>query len=315
MARTSRVDWVLFFVLGAIWGSSFLFIKIGVESLGPFTLVTLRVTFATLLLAAVIRLARQSLPRDRVVYRDLAILAVINIVIPFSLITWGERSIESALASILNATMPLFTIVIAGLALREEPITLNRLVGLIVGFGGVVLLVSGDLGSSGQQNQLTGELAVALAAASYACGAVFTRHRMRGIRPMVVAAGQVWMSLPIMALLALLFEHPWTTDLRPEALFAVIWLGVLGSGIAYLISFRLIARWDATRASLVTYLLPAVGIVLGVVFLSEHVDARVLLGTVLIVGGVALVNSRFGTRRLYGRAPAAVAPEASGVEH
>lgn len=305
MARSpARVNWVLFVLLSAIWGSSFLFIKIGDETLAPFTLVALRVGFGTVLLAAVLRSAGESMPRDLATMRHLAVLAIINIVIPFSLITWGEKSIDSALASILNATTPLFTIVVAGLVLREEPITVNRLVGLVVGFGGVVLLVGGHLGASGQQNQLTGQLAVAGAAFCYGCGAVYARHHMRGVRPMVVAAGQVGGSFAIMTVLALVFEHPWTSPIRPDALFAVAWLGVLGSGIAYLISFTLIARWDATRAVMVTYLLPIVGIALGVSFLGERLGIPVLVGTVLIIGGVALVNSRFGARTIYARSPA-----------
>lgn len=311
---SSRIDWLLFFLLGGIWGSSFLFIKIGVETLPPFELVALRLLFGALLLASVVAAARQPLPRDRATLRHLVVLAILNIVVPFSLITWGELSIDSGLASILNATMPLFTIVIAAVFLGEEPITVNRLAGLLVGFAGVIVLVSHDLGASGNLGEASGQLAVALAAASYATATVYARHHVRHVRPMVLALGQVGLALPIVATLALLTEAPWTVGLRADALFAVAWLGVLGSGVAYLISFRLLARWDATRMSLVTYLLPAFGVALGALFLGEVLDPRVLLGAGLVVGGVALVNSRYGRRVLYGRAMVGPAPLRPAVE-
>ncbi|HEX8940389.1 MAG TPA: DMT family transporter [Candidatus Limnocylindrales bacterium] len=301
---SSRLDWLLFFLLGAIWGSSFLFIKIGVETLPPFVLVAFRLCFGTLLLAAVVGAARQPLPRDAATLRHLLVLAVLNIVVPFSLITWGEQTIDSGLASILNATMPLFTIVIAALFLGEEPMTVNRLAGLVVGFAGVIVLVSRDIGASGGLGQTSGQLAVALAALSYATATVYARHHVRQVRPMVLALGQVGLALPIVGVLAVLTEAPWHVALRPDALVAVAWLGVLGSGVAYLISFRLLVRWDATRVSLVTYLLPAAGVALGAIFLGEALDPRVLLGAGLVVGGVALVNARFGRRVVYGRRPA-----------
>lgn len=301
-----RTNWVLFALLGGIWGSSFMFIKIGDQSLSPLTLVTLRLLFGSIFLAGALRAFGASLPRDPQVLRRLALIAVFNIVVPFTLITWGERSIDSGVAAILNATMPLFTIVVAALALPEEPITVNRLAGLVVGFGGVVLLVSRSLGSSG--SLFAGELAVALAALSYASATVYVRLHLRGVPPVSAAAGQVGIALPIAAVLAITTEHPWTLAPHPDALFAVVWLGILGSGAAYLISFRLIAHWDATRMSLVTYLFPAVGVALGTTFLGERVGWQEIAGGLLVVAGVALVNGRFGRRRLIGRRAAAPAP-------
>ena len=236
-------------------------------------------------------------------YGHLAVLAFVNIVIPFSLITWGEQSLESALASILNSTVPLFTIVLAALVLHDEPITVNRLVGLLVGFAGVVILTSRSLGPASGGNPL-GELAIIGASISYACGNVYARRMVHGLRPMVPAFFQVSIAFLVTGALALLTERPFGLTLRPDALFAVWWLGVFGSGLAYLVFFRLLRSWGSTRTSLVAYVLPIVGIVLGVVVLGETLDARILAGAALIVGGVGLVSSRYGTRRLYGRRPA-----------
>jgi drug/metabolite transporter (DMT)-like permease len=147
MARGSRLDWALFFLLGFFWGSSYLFIKIGVESLPPLTLVAGRLFIGALLLATVVRLWGERLPRDRRTYGHLVVMALLNIVIPFALITWAEQSVDSALASILNATVPLFTIGFAAAFLHDEPVTVNRAVGLVVGFAGVVLLTSRSLGA------------------------------------------------------------------------------------------------------------------------------------------------------------------------
>jgi len=143
---------------------------------------------------------------------------------------------------------------------------------------------------------------VALASLSYASATVYARRHLRQLRPMVLALGQVGLALPIVTVLTLTIDRPWTVPLTRDAIAAVAWLGILGSGLAYLISFGLLARWDATRTSLVTYLLPIVGIVLGVTFLAEPLDTRILLGAALITGGVGLVNSRRGSRRLFGRA-------------
>jgi drug/metabolite transporter (DMT)-like permease len=300
----NRRNWILFVLLGLIWGSSFLFIKIGDESLQPFTLVTLRLTFGTLFLGTVVVLAHEPLPRDWRVYRHLAVLGVLSILVPFALITWGERHIDSGLASILNSTTPLFTIVVAGVALHDEGITLNRVIGLLIGFTGVIIVASQVLTGGADPMALAGEVAVSVAALAYSLGAVYARAHIHGLRPMTIGLGQVGFGLVFAAVGALVFEHPFDTVLRPEALFSVAWLGILGSGLAYLIFFRLLAAWGATRTQIVTYLLPPVGVVLGVVVLGEAIDLRIVIGTALIVGGVAFVNRRRGSRTIYRRAPA-----------
>jgi drug/metabolite transporter (DMT)-like permease len=304
-ARPTTRDWLLFGLVSLFWGSSYLFIKIGIETLTPLTLIAGRLFFGALVLGVALRLSGASLPRDRATYAKLVVMAVFNIVLPFSLITWGERYLDSSLAAILQATTPLFTIVIGSLALAEEAITVNRLVGLIVGFGGVVVLFSHAL-SGGGSSSLPGELALVLSSMSYAAGNVFVRVRMRGFPPTVPAFFQVSIALVIVTVLALVLESPIHLPDTPRALFAVIWLGVFGSSLAYLIYFRLVHVLGATRMSLITYLMPIVGIVLGVLVLNETIDIRTVVGTAIILAGVGLVSSRRGARRLFGRVPADV---------
>jgi len=302
-SRPTSRDWLLFGLISFFWGSSYLFIKIGIETLAPLTLIANRLFFGSLVLGAALLVSRQSIPRDRATYGKLVVMALVNIVIPFSLITWGERYIDSSLAAILQATTPLFTIVIASLALSEEAITLNRLVGLIVGFFGVVVLFSHGL-SGGSTSSLPGEIALILSSVSYAVGAVFVRVNMRGFHPTVPAFFQVGIAFLITTVLAVALESPVRLPDTPRALFAVIWLGVFGSSLAYLIYFRLVHVLGATRMSLITYVMPIVGIVLGVLVLDETLDLRTIVGTAIILGGVGLVNSKRGNRRLFGRAPA-----------
>jgi drug/metabolite transporter (DMT)-like permease len=303
IARPARSDWLLLLALGLMWGTSYVFIRLGVQTLPTFTLIAARLGIGLVLLAAVVGLARERLPRNPRTYGHLVVMAVVNIVLPFSLITTAERSVDSNLAAILNGSVPLVVIILAALVLHDEPMTVNRLVGLLVGYLGVVVLVSHNLFDAAGSSSLEGELALLGSTVCYGVGAVYARHTMRGIRPMIPALFQVGFAFAITAAIAVTTEGPLGIAWTSHALIAVAWLGLLGSGLAYLVNFRLLARIGATRTSLVAYLLPVVGIVSGVLMFSEQVDARVIGGTALILAGVALVNSRYGQRRLFGRTP------------
>jgi drug/metabolite transporter (DMT)-like permease len=300
-ARSARLDWVIFLLLGFFWGSSYLFIKIGVDNgLQPFTLIMFRLLIGFILLATVVAVAREPLPRDPRQYAHLAVMGTINIAIPFALITFAEQTVDSSLAAVINGAVPLFVIVIAAIFLAGETITVNRLAGLAVGFVGVALIVGLGVTDLSSSNAI-GERALIGATISYAFGAVYARAHVHGLRPMIPALFQVFFGLVVTSVLAFVFEHPLAAVPAPDAIFAVVWLGLLGSGLAYLAFFRTLQRWGATRTSLGAYLLPVYGIALGALVRSEPISPSTLLGTGLIIAGIALVNARVGTRVLFVR--------------
>jgi drug/metabolite transporter (DMT)-like permease len=301
MQRSPAWIWILFLTLGFLWGSSYLWIKIGLESLPPLTLISGRLLLGGAFLAVVVAIARQPLPRERRQYGHLLVMAVVNIVMPFILITVGEQSIDSALASILTATVPLTVIVLAPMFLPDERITLPKIAGLALGFAGVILLVAPDLVNL-SDSDLTGELMMIGAAICYGIGNVYSKRNVRGLRPMIPALFQVIFAAAIIVPMALVIEHPVSSvQPAPSAIVAVIWLGILGSGVAYLCYFTILAHWGATRTSMVAYLLPVVGIALGAAVMQDPVTVNRIVGTGLIIAGIALVNSGPTVKRLIDR--------------
>lgn len=283
-------EWSAFALLGLVWGSSFMWIKIAVQEIGPFTLVAFRLLFGLVGLLVIMRLQKQSFPRDRRVLLAFLFMGAFNTAIPFTLISWGETRIDSGLASILNSTVPLFTIVIAHFWLHDEKITLSRIAGLIVGFIGVVVLVSRDLDPAGLGGNIWGQVAVIAASICYATAITFSRKHLRNQPPVVqstmillIADAFLWIATP-------LAERPMHLPALPLTWFALAWLGLLGSCLAYLLFFYLINSWGPTRASLVTYVFPVIGLVLGIIFLKEVVDWQLVVGPLLVVGGIGVVN-------------------------
>jgi drug/metabolite transporter (DMT)-like permease len=241
------------------------------------------------------------------VYLHLLVMAVVNIVIPFTLITTAERSVPSAIAAIINGAVPLVVILLAAFAFHDEPITLGRLIGLLVGYAGVLVIVSPGLANS-TGGEIAGELALIGSTIAYGIGAVYSRRNIRGLRPMIPAMFQVGFAFAIVSVLALVFENPFSVTWNGDALLAVGWLGIFGSGAAYLLNFRLLSRIGATRTSILAYFLPIIGIVSGALMFQEHIDPIVLVGTGLVLGGIALVNGRFLQRKLYERRAPEVDP-------
>lgn len=284
-------DWLAFAALGLAWGSSFLWIKIAVAEVGPFTLVALRLLFGVLGLLAVAGFKRPDWPVRGPVWRSLVILGLINTAIPFVLISWGELYIDSAVAAVLNSTVPLFTMIVAHLFLSDDRLTAMRLFGLLIGFVGVVVLLLRDL-EGGFSGSALGQGAVLLAAMFYAGSSVFARRNARGVSPivhslvpLVAADAALWLVTPFA-------ETPLTLPALPLTWLAIAWLGLIGSCLAYLLYFYLLHSVGPTRTTLVTYVFPLVGVVLGVVFLNELLDWNLLVGGGLVVGSIAVVNSR-----------------------
>jgi drug/metabolite transporter (DMT)-like permease len=292
--------WVLFGLLSVMWGSSYFWIKLGVATVPPFTLVAARLFIGILVLAAAVRILRVPLPRDWATHRRLILLSFVSVALPFTLITIAQQTVDSALASVLNSTVPLFTIAMAARLFPDEPMTVGRLGGLIVGFLGVVVLIGPDV-LGGLGSSFGGQVLLVGSSIAYALGNVYARRAVRGLRPVVPAFFEVIYAFAMTAPIAMLLEAPWNVRAAPIAFVSIGWLGLFGSGLAFLVYFGLIARWGSTRTSVVAYMLPVVGISLGVLVLNETADVRLLGGSAMIIAGVALLNSRRGGRRLFGR--------------
>lgn len=284
-------DWFAFIGLGLAWGSSFLWIKIAVAEIGPFTLVALRLLFGVLGLLVVVALQRPAWPEWGPVWRALVIIGMTNTAIPFVLISWGELYIDSAVAAVLNSTVPLFTMIIAHLYLSDDRLSATRLFGLLIGFVGVVILLLRDL-EAGFGGSAPGQGAVLLAAMFYAGSSVYARRNTRGITPVVHALVPLIAADVAIWLVTPLVESPLTLPALPLTWLAIVWLGLIGSCLAYLLYFYLLHSVGPTRSTLVTYVFPLVGVVLGVIFLNERLDWNLLVGGSMVVGSIAVVNAR-----------------------
>jgi drug/metabolite transporter (DMT)-like permease len=283
-------QWGMFWLLGILWGSAFFWIKIGLRGTNPFMLVALRLAVGIVGLAFIVAIRKPDFPRQRSLWIKLALLGTFNTAIPFLMITWGQQSIDSAVASILNGTVPLFTILIAHIYLEDEKITLPRIIGLLAGFAGVVLLLGRDLDIGGLSNVFLGQMLVLLAALSYAGSAVFARRYLREVEPLlqafiavIFADVLVWLAVPAV-------ESPIRFPSSGETWFAIIWLGLLCTFIAYILYYSLIQSIGSTKTTLVTYVVPVVGLILGVLFLGETFDLQLAFGSLLIIAGIAIVN-------------------------
>jgi drug/metabolite transporter (DMT)-like permease len=287
---------MLFVALAFFWGSSYLFIKVAVSAgMAPITLVMFRLLISAIFLGVVVRVARDVMPRGARAWLHLCVVAFLGVVLPFLLITVAEKSAASALAAILVAPVPLLTIPFAALLLPDEPVTARKLIGVLVGLLGVAILVGFDPAQIGRTDY-GAQLLLLGAAVSYAFNGVYARRFVNGSTPQATSFAQVLAALLMAALLAFQFEHPLTAPITFETVFALFWLGVIGSGLAFVVFFRLLSAWGAGRTSLVAYLSPVFGIALGALVLGETIDARMLLGSALVIGGIAIVSLRLASR-------------------
>ena len=280
--------WFAFILLGVIWSSSFLWIKIAVQEVSPITLVAFRALFGLLFTVIVIFVQRIPLPRTFKEWLPILLLGITNIAIPFLLISWGEQAIDSAVAAILDATVPLFTIIIAHLALHDDKMTVPKVLGLLIGFAGVIVLMSKDIGVS--IGPILGQAAVVLACVFYAISLVFARRFTENTSGILRSAGPLLSSTVIMWLTAFIVERPVKIPQLPITWIALIWLGVLGSGVAFVLNYYLIHEIGPTRTSMVTYIFPLGGVVLGVTFLGEQLSWQLLVGGALVIASLAVAN-------------------------
>ncbi len=281
--------WFVFITLGLIWSSSFLWIKIAVQEISPITLVAFRVLFGFMFTAVAILIQRAEWPRDRRIWFSLIILGLTNIAIPFFLISWGEQSIDSAVAAVLDATVPLFTIVLAHFALHDDKMTLPKVVGLLVGFIGVIVLLSKDLLVASHASAL-GQVAVIVACVFYAGSSVFARKSTERASGLVRAALPLFSATVIMWITVPFTESPLKIPALPITWIALLWLGILGSGLAITMNYYLLHEIGPTRTTMVTYIFPLGGVLLGVVFLGEQLTWHLAAGGALIISGIAFGN-------------------------
>lgn len=304
-AVNPRLVWAGFFIVAVIWGSSFLLIRIGTQQLSPFQLVFIRTTVAAIGLNGVLALRGQHLPLTGRTLLQLAFVGVLSTTLPFALITWGEQRIESGLASVLNATTALFTLVIAHFVFTDERITPMKALGLIVGFLGVVVLFSRSLTGEGVlTSSLVSMLAVVVASLFYGISGTYSRKMMKGqIEPTTLAAGVMLfgsLTSGLLMVLAPLFGGQAAVpvaDMRPDVVLSVAILGLLNTFVAYLIHYWVVKELGAAKASMVTYVSPVIALLLGWLILNELVDWRLLLGAAMIFSAIGLVNLRIRTRR------------------
>ena len=290
-------DWVMLITLATVWGGSFLFNAILVTELPIITIVAIRVTVAALALWGFVRVTGRKIPASPKVWGALLILGVLNNAIPFSLIVQGQTQITSGLASILNATTPLFTILVAGFFLTDERFSILRVLGVIVGFSGVILMV-GPEALGGLEADFWAQLCALGAALSYGFASVFGRRfRELKVDPVMVATGQVTMSSLVLWPMALWIDGPQDIlGLSFNAAASMFGLAVLCTSFAYILYFRILERAGATNISLVTFLVPISAIILGVLVLGESIFIKEIIGMTLIGLGLAIIDGRLFQR-------------------
>lgn len=292
------LEWGVLLLLSLLWGGSFFFVGVAVKELPTLTIVTCRVGLAALILFAIMRARGLKMPRSGSILLAFLAMGLLNNVIPFTLIVWGQGHIASALASIINATTPLFTVVVAHALTSDEKMTGARLAGVVLGLIGVAVMIgfeafSGVGWDTGGVN-IMAQLAIMAAALSYAFAAVFGRQfKKLGVEPIATATGQVAASSLVLLPFALFYDQPWTLPMPGVGTgLALLGLAAFSTALAYILYFRLLATAGATNLLLVTFLIPVTAILLGIFFLGETLLPKHMLGMVLIGLGLAAIDGR-----------------------
>ena len=291
MKRMSAPEWGLLLTLSVLWGGSFFFQKVALAALPPFTVLLCRVGLAAGALGLAARIAGYGLPRSPGDWAPFAVMAILNNVIPFSLILWGQTHIASGLAAILNGCAPLFTAVLAHFLTRDERLTPPRAAGVLIGLSGVVVMIGPD-SLGGLRRDVVAQIAVLAAGISYACAGIFGR-RFAGTPPLVTATGQVTASTLFILPVALAVDRPWTLaspDARVWA--ALLGLAIISTALGYVVYFRILTTAGATNLLLVTLLMPVIALVLGTLVLGERLAPRHFAGMALIAAGLAVIDGR-----------------------
>lgn len=275
---------LLLLALATCWGASYTFIRIGVATIPPITLIAARTLIAGLVLLVIIRWRGLNLPRDAATWKRFLIQSCLNSAIPFTLIAWAEQTVDAGLATILNSTTPIFTFLIAAFLLRSEPLTGRKLFGVIAGMAGICLIIGLDA-LHGMGRQLLPQLAVVAASICYACAALFGRN-FKGLDPMMPAAGSLLCGAALLIPASLIVEHPWQIAPSTASILALLGLSVVSTALAFSIYFRLIQTLGSVGTTAQAYLRVPIGVTIGVVFLGEPLSPTAAIGLVCVVAGV-----------------------------
>ena len=284
-------DYALLLTLATLWSTSFVSIKIGVQSVGPMTLTSARLGIAAAILYAGLRLRGHRLPRDRRSWAVFAVIGLLGNTLPFTLISWGEIHIDSGLAAVLMGIMPIITAMLAHIFIREEPVTRRVGIGIFLGFGSVATLL-GPQALAGLTAPILAQLAVLLSAVCYGASATFIRYFAEPANWPSLASGAMLAAFTFSLPLTIFLETPWTLQPESAAIVAMLYLGIGSTAVANLIFFYLIPRLGANRSAQVNYSVPVLGALWGVIFLREQLSGRLLLALALILIAVAVVQPR-----------------------
>jgi drug/metabolite transporter (DMT)-like permease len=282
------VELALLLLLATLWGASYSFIKLGVATIPPITLIAARTLIAGVLLLAIMRWRGLRLPKDAATWRRFLFQACLNSVIPWTLIAWGERSLDAGLATILNSTSPIFTFFLTLAMTRHETLSARKLFGVVAGMVGICLIV-GVQALAGLGVQLTAEIATVTATICYAGGAIFSRG-FRDLDPMAPAAGSLLCGAAILVPASLVIDRPWTLAPSTGSLLALVGLAVFSTALAFVIYFRLITTLGSVGTTAQAYLRVPIGVALGVVFLGETLSPTAWIGLGCVVIGVAAMT-------------------------
>ncbi|MBY3596420.1 DMT family transporter [Rhizobium bangladeshense] len=282
---------VLLLVLATLWGSSYTFIKIGVETIPPVTLIAVRTLIAGAILLAVLRHRHVRLPSDRATWRLFVVQACLNSVIPFTLIAWAEQSVDAGLAVILNSATPIFTFLLTVSMTRHEQVAVRKLFGVVAGLAGICLVVGVEaLGGLGES--LMAQLAIILATICYAGAAIFSKN-FRGLDPGVPAAGSLISGAVILMPISLVVDRPWALDPSAASVLALLALSAFSTALAFTIYFRLVQTLGSVGTTSQAYLRVPIGVAIGIAFLGERLSPTAWIGLIcVILGVIAMTVSR-----------------------
>jgi drug/metabolite transporter (DMT)-like permease len=282
------LDYLLLLALATLWGASYSFIRVAVDTIPPLTLIAARTVIAGALLLAIMRASRVAMPRDRATWRKFLFQAVLNSVVPFTLIAWAEQTVEAGLATILNSTAPIFTFLITWGVTRHEPATLRKLIGVFAGLSGVALIVGVEV-LTGVGRELWAQLAIVLATVCYAGAAIYGRS-FAGLNPMAPAAGSMICGAALLLPASFLIDRPWTLMPSAHSVTALLGLSVFSTALAFVIYLRLIRTLGSVGTTAQAYLRVPIGVAVGVIFLGEALAPAASIGLACVVVGVAAMT-------------------------